>query len=268
MAKHLHDSSQNYVQAHRGFSEAYPENTLLAINQAFDAGADQVEIDLAVTRDGELVVLHDHTVDRTTDGSGAVSSYTLEELQQLDAGSWKNPAYAGQKIPTLEQALLAAKGRGALCIEIKVWEEARLKPELAAIAAKLSAEIRKTGMEHDVMVSSFKADALLEVQKADPELKLMRIDWEPPETGGLDNTLQNGFFCWSPKPALADADRISRAVEAGVVVQVDIYNLNRVKNLLDYGVRGFSADEPKVLISQLELVGAKRAAPPTNELRR
>ncbi|MBN1542341.1 glycerophosphodiester phosphodiesterase [candidate division KSB1 bacterium] len=96
---------QRGVCAHRGASAAYPENTLIAFQAAIDLGVHMIETDVRLTRDSTLVLLHDETVDRTTDGSGAISELTLSEVQSLDAGSWKSANFAGERIPTLEQAL-------------------------------------------------------------------------------------------------------------------------------------------------------------------
>ena len=97
--------SPTRVIAHRGFSAIAPENTLVAIEKAIELGADMVEFDVTVTADGEVVVIHDETLGRTTDGRGKVMEKTLEELQRLDAGSWFAPEFAGESIPTLEQVL-------------------------------------------------------------------------------------------------------------------------------------------------------------------
>jgi glycerophosphoryl diester phosphodiesterase len=105
--------------AHRGYSAAFPENTLAALDAAFDVGADLVEIDLQRSADGAVVIFHDDTLDRTTDGSGPVADHTLAQLQQLDAGSWLAPQFAGEPIPTLDQALAAAIGRGPLLLDQK-----------------------------------------------------------------------------------------------------------------------------------------------------
>ena len=90
------------VQAHRGFSARYPENTLLAIHQAFESGADRVEVDLALSSDGYAILMHDETLERTTDGTGPIGDYTLEELKTLDAGVWKGAEFAGSDYPYLE----------------------------------------------------------------------------------------------------------------------------------------------------------------------
>ncbi len=91
--------------AHRGAMETHPENTLSAFHAAIDAGAHMIEFDVLLTRDSEIVVIHDASVDRTTDGSGLVSELTFEEIRQLDAGNWKSPLFKGERIPTLDEVL-------------------------------------------------------------------------------------------------------------------------------------------------------------------
>lgn len=106
--------------AHRGFSGQYPENTLIAFRKAAEIGADMVEMDVTLSKDGEVVVLHDDTLDRTTDGRGWVGEYTLAQLKRLDAGRWFAPSFAGERIPTLDEALALLKTTPAtVCIELK-----------------------------------------------------------------------------------------------------------------------------------------------------
>ena len=99
-----------YVAAHRGWSSHYPENTLLAFEKALELGVDQLEFDLHMTKDGQLVLMHDHKLARTTGAEGLVCDYTLEELKKLDAGIWKGEQFRGTKIPTLDQLLALAEG--------------------------------------------------------------------------------------------------------------------------------------------------------------
>jgi len=91
--------------AHRGDNFCAPENTLPAFKSAIAKGAHQIEFDLRTTSDGQLVVIHDDTVDRTTDGSGAASALALEQIRKLDAGAWKGPEFAGTRIPTFAEVL-------------------------------------------------------------------------------------------------------------------------------------------------------------------
>ncbi len=93
------------ISAHRGENRIHPENTLPAFREAIRAGAQQIEMDVYLTDHGDLVVIHDSTVDRTTDGTGDLREMTLDEIKSLDAGSWKDPRFAGERIPTLEEAL-------------------------------------------------------------------------------------------------------------------------------------------------------------------
>ncbi len=105
--------------AHRGASDKYPENTLLAFERALQLKADAVECDVHLSADGEVVVIHDPEVDRTTDGRGEVEAMRLEELRKLDAGSWKQARYAGQRIPTLREVIELVRGRAQLFVEVK-----------------------------------------------------------------------------------------------------------------------------------------------------
>src|SRR5579863_1834901 len=98
------------IFAHRGNSGEAPENTLAAFRQVAGVGADGVEFDVQLSRDGVPVVIHDETVDRTTDGKGAVAGLTLAQLQVLDAGKWFGAAFAGERIPTLEAVLEVFRG--------------------------------------------------------------------------------------------------------------------------------------------------------------
>jgi len=93
------------ICAHRGAMDTHPENTLAAFQEAIRLGAHMIEFDVQITRDSKLVVMHDKTVDRTTNGTGLVSELTLEEIKKLDAGSWKSQQFTGEQVPTLKEAL-------------------------------------------------------------------------------------------------------------------------------------------------------------------
>jgi glycerophosphoryl diester phosphodiesterase len=107
------------IIAHRGASEKAPENTLAAFRLAKEMGANWFEFDCQMSADGHVVVIHDDTVDRTTSGTGAVASLMLDELKALDAGAWHDPKFAGERIPTLAEALALADEATGIYIEIK-----------------------------------------------------------------------------------------------------------------------------------------------------
>jgi glycerophosphoryl diester phosphodiesterase len=139
-----------HVCGHRGYSLRYPENTLPALQAAKAWGATTVEIDVVLTADGEPVVLHDLTVDRTTDGSGFAADLSLEHIRSLDAGAGLDPRFAGTKIPTLAEVLEWAKREDmGIVLEIKEVE----RPDLAVDRA--AALLDATGTADRVIVLSF-----------------------------------------------------------------------------------------------------------------
>jgi len=147
--------------AHRGLSARYPENTLAAFRAALDAGAEMIELDVTLSRDGAVIVLHDETLERTTDGSGPPGGLTLEELRRLDAGSWFAAGFAGERIPLLAEVLDLVRGRCALNVEIK--PEAVTGSEEGGIEDKVVALVRERGMQRQVLVSSFHPRAVARV---------------------------------------------------------------------------------------------------------
>lgn len=108
--------------AHRGATGYAPENTIAGFDLAVDMKADYIEIDVQRSKDGELVLIHDTTVDRTTDGTGKVGELTFEQLRSLDAGSWKGEQFAGEQIPTFAEILDRYRGKVGILIELKAPE--------------------------------------------------------------------------------------------------------------------------------------------------
>src|SRR3989337_3593200 len=108
------------VIAHRGANAYAPENTLAAFRLAADQGADSIEFDVRATADGHLVVIHDSSLGRTTDGEGEIGALTLEEVRRADAGGRRGAAFRGERVPTLEEVLDVARGRLLVDIELNV----------------------------------------------------------------------------------------------------------------------------------------------------
>jgi glycerophosphoryl diester phosphodiesterase len=153
--------------AHRGASGRCPENTMAAFRAAMKAGADAIELDLHQTRDGHLVVLHDFNLKRTTGDPRPVREVGLKEIRRLDAGSWRGPAFRGERIPTLEEVLDWARGRIDLYLELK-----RGSPFYPGIESRLLEGIKKSGGRGWTTVSSFDPDALETLRRLDPDLSL------------------------------------------------------------------------------------------------
>jgi glycerophosphoryl diester phosphodiesterase len=155
--------------AHRGHSIAVPENTLEAYRTAIDLGAEMIECDVNRTKDGELVMIHDWTLDRTTDGSGRVEDLTLRDVQALDAGSSFDPSFAGLRIPTTAETLDLAREAGILmCFEVKGESPAHFR----RVAEQLvDLFVAKDALGWAFM-SSYDHDALAAAKAKVPELML------------------------------------------------------------------------------------------------
>lgn len=154
------DSHRLLIIAHRGARRGAPENTMAAFRLAAEMGADGLELDTQLCKDGEAVVIHDFTVDRTTDGRGRVKDFALAELQALDAGGWYAAQFAGQRVPTLAQVLHELGPRLTLNIELKT---VTLRSD--GLEAEVVRLVEDTGMLHRVIVSSYNPVALWRVRR-------------------------------------------------------------------------------------------------------
>ena len=159
------------IIAHRGDSAHRPENTLASFASALEVGADIVELDVQLTRDARLAVIHDATLDRTTDGKGPVRERSLQELRALSAGYPERfgSAYAGERVPVLEEVLAFLKGRARALIEIK--KESVSEDAQGGIEALCVEAVRRAQMSGDVALISFERKALLRCRELGPEVK-------------------------------------------------------------------------------------------------
>ena len=161
--------------AHRGFSGKYPENTLLAFQKAIEAGADGAELDVQLTKDGEVVIIHDETIDRTTDGKGYVVDYTYDELSKFDASYIYRGQMGFNKIPTLREYFELVKDLDFVTnIELKTGIN-----EYLGIEEKVYDLIKEFKLEKKVIISSFNHFSVLRMKKIAPELKygFLSEDW-------------------------------------------------------------------------------------------
>lgn len=151
------NSKNIYVAAHRGWSEKYPENTMEAFEAAIAIGVDQIELDVRVTKDNELVIIHDATVDRTTNGTGLVCEKTLAELKELDAGSHKGEEFKGCKIPTFIEFMEWIKKYPTMTIDIELKEyPTEGREELAySVCERILRIVDGYGFADRVVINSF-----------------------------------------------------------------------------------------------------------------
>ncbi|MBM7096791.1 glycerophosphodiester phosphodiesterase [Bacillus sp. H-16] len=155
------------IFAHRGVSAFLPENTMVAFRAAADAGADGIELDVQLTKDEEVVVIHDHTLNRTTTGTGLVREHTLGDLKQLSAGAWYASVYEKEGIPSLRDVLTWAVSNNLLFnIELKCpsWDRDLLAEKTAELVAQ-------SGLEKRIIYSSFDHVALKRIGEIAPEVE-------------------------------------------------------------------------------------------------
>ncbi|MCM3785444.1 glycerophosphodiester phosphodiesterase [Neobacillus mesonae] len=132
MIEHMENRSEILVAGHRGYKSAYPENTLLSFRRAIEVGVHMLEFDLRMSKDREVVVIHDATVDRTTNGTGEVRNHTLAELKALDAGGWFAPEFEGLKIPTFRELCQLLAGYPDMLLNVEVKSSADAKDTVDA----------------------------------------------------------------------------------------------------------------------------------------
>lgn len=146
-----------YVAAHRGLSATYPENTMEAFRAAVEAGVDQVETDIRITKDGALVLIHDATLDRTTNGTGRVDAYTLAELRELDAGRFKGEKFARCQIPTFDEFIDYVKEFPELTLDLELKEYPTEGHETVAyeVCDRVLAIVEENGLTDRVVINTF-----------------------------------------------------------------------------------------------------------------
>lgn len=241
------------VIAHRGDSVRAPENTLAAIALAIEAGADMVEIDVGFSADGQLVVIHDDTLDRTTSGHGPVRALPSAALRELDAGSWFSPAFAGERLPLLAEVLDLVRGRLPINIEIK-GESVAAEPREGAkggIEALALEAVLSRGMLGEALFSSFHPLALWRLRRLAPRARLASLLHPPYHAGRSPAAIVGEVGAQDlhvadeqATPALAAACRA-----AGIPLRV--YTVNdpaRFRQLAGWGIDGVFTDDPRLLV--------------------
>lgn len=237
------------VVAHRGYSGCYPENTMLAYEKAVEAKADEIELDVQLTKDGQVVVIHDETVDRTTDGTGNVDSYTLSELQKLNASKLWGDKFPKQHIPSFEEYCEWAKEQPVRTnIELKTG-----KIYYPDIEKKTIAILDKYGLIGKVMFSSFNHLSLIDAKKICPEIPVGALV-------GKNGIGHAGFYCkkfgfefYHPSWEALTDERVKEIHDAGVKMNVWTVNgMFELEQLQRWQVRGVITNFPTVARAYLK----------------
>ncbi len=227
------------IYAHRGASSQAPENTLAAFGLAFEQGADGVELDVMLSSDQQLVVIHDDTVDRTTDGTGRVCDLTLAELKQLDAGD-------GEAIPTLAEVLDRFGGRFPINIELKNYNSV-----LDALPLTVAEMVRDYSMADSILVSSFNPFNFSRFHRVLPDVPRGMLTFP----GRARNILYRLFRYEALHPYFKDVDEtLVQAVHARGQ-QINVWTVDEaaeIRHLAKLGVDMIITNQPQRAKAVLE----------------
>ena len=237
------------VFAHRGASHYAPENTIAAFELAVQQGADAIELDVKLSADRKAVVIHDQTVDRTTNGRGQVNQLPLEELKKLDAG-YRFAAYKGEKIPTLDEVFESAAKR--VFINVELTNYASRNDDLVSIVAEI---VKKHNIQSNILFSSFIPINLQKARALLPEVPVGLL-----ASRGLLGALSRSayFIKLSPEiihPYLTDVNQRFLETERKRGRRVHVWTVNEeadMKRLFEMGVGGVFTDDPLKALRILE----------------
>lgn len=227
--------------AHRGAAGTRPELTAVAFERAMEIGVDMIELDVQLTRDGQLVVLHDLELGRTVAGRGAVRDRTLAELQELDAGAWFAAEYAGARVPSLDEVLAQTRGRVALNVEIKSpagdWERT---------SGALLRSLEGADSAATTLVSSFEMGALRTLREASAAVRIAVLWHEPDVVNAFRHAAALGAEAIHPHHRLVNQGLMRSARRDGLSVNTWTVNqIERMRVLADLGVDGIVSDYPE-----------------------
>jgi glycerophosphoryl diester phosphodiesterase len=215
------------IIAHRGASKLAPENTLKAFQTAIDLEADYIEFDTHLSKDNELIIMHNKDTKKTTGVKGNISELTLEELKRLDCGE-------GEKIPTLNELIEIAKGKIGLQLEIKAKGQAE----------KIVDILRSNNLVESTIISSFDHDELLEIQKIEPELKLAALVLGIKKKKTIKEAIENNYYAIHPLDKFTNEKFINSAHENNIKVNVwTVDSKVKMRKLIDLGIDGIITND-------------------------
>jgi glycerophosphoryl diester phosphodiesterase len=227
--------------AHRGASGHFPENTRLAFVKAVEAGAEMIELDCQMTRDGHVVVFHDEQLRRTANARGPLRGKTLEQLKKLDIGQWRKKSFRGQQILTLEEALEVLAGRADLCLEIKNFPKS-----LPGIELKILFILSHYDYLDRTIVASFDYRCLGRVRELAPDVSLGLIFGKGVNVEPFEAARRLAVKSIHVQKSLASREFLAAAWEEGLDVHVWTVNeLREMKVFASMGVQGLISDFPE-----------------------
>lgn len=227
--------------AHRGASGVFPENTRLAVEKAIQAGADMIELDCQLTSDGHVVIFHDEYLDRIAGVAGTVKKLTLAQLKNLDLGGWRNSAFKGERILTVEEVVEIVGGRADLCLEIKQFVGSPPGIEL-----KLLFILSHYGYLDRTILSSFDYSCLRRVRELAPEAGVGLIFGAGSEDDPFLTAQQLGAASLHVQKELATPQFIARTRDLELMAVVWTVNeVEEMEQFISLGVDGIMTDFPE-----------------------
>ena len=235
-----------WIIAHRGASGHAPENTLAAFERAVQLGAGFIETDLHLTRDAQFVAIHDATLERTTNGRGAVRDFTLRELRRLDAGKWFDRDYMGQRIPTLDEILeFARKNDVIFYLEVKYDAAWGMHHSLMAALQKVENAAR-------TIVISFDQTTLAALRRVDASI-MMGLLADESGKDYVKDALELGARQLCPQASLVTQELVERAHGADLQVATwTVDDAKEMRRLIAAGVDGIMTNFPDRLRAVIE----------------
>ncbi len=224
------------ICAHRGANETHPENTLAAFEEANRLGAQMIEFDVQLTKDNQLVIMHDDKVNRTTNGRGYVSNLTLDKIKKFDAGKWKSRKFKGERVPTLKEVLDIMPRNIWLNIHLKGDERLGAATAEAVIAANRT---------HQAVIAC-ENEAAKGVKSVNPNLMMCNMERLTTRADYIDGTIENGFAFLQIKNSRDDENILTdlkKLRENGIKVNYfHSEEETEVKTLLEAGVNFILTD--------------------------
>ncbi|WP_379970712.1 glycerophosphodiester phosphodiesterase [Ectobacillus sp. sgz5001026] len=239
--------NQSLIFGHRGARGTHPENTMISFQEAARTGAHGIEFDVHLSKDGEVVIIHDETLNRTTNGSGLVCEHTLEELQKLDAGSHFNSAFQGARIPTLREVLAWLRGN-KLLINIELKND---RIHYVALEQKVVALVREFGLEKRVIFSSFNHRSVAVLADLAPDIERAILYHFPLQDAVGEARLHHATGL-HPNFQLLTKEFVDEAKSQGFKLRP--YTINEeedIKRMISFGVDVIITDWPSKALSLL-----------------
>jgi glycerophosphoryl diester phosphodiesterase len=232
---------------HRGYPAKFPENTLASFDGAMQAGCDMIELDVTLTKDRKVMVIHDDTLDRTTTGRGPVSGHTLEEIKALDAGSWFDVRFSEERVPELTEVMKLTAGKCMLNIEIKKSAfEAGFPAD--AVERQVVDLVKASGAMDRVIISSFDQRILQRIAAMEAPPAVAYISDHGADKRVLEMLLGMKAFSWHPRFKVLTRDQVELLHAAGVrVFPWTINTREEAERMLALGVDGLICNEPRVM---------------------